>query len=65
MTTASVMTYDSLVENIESYLERTDTATLEKSHFSSCWRSKSLLPKLSFGQHEREHQHDGDWSAHH
>lgn len=30
MTTASVMTYDSLVENIESYLERTDTATLEK-----------------------------------
>ena len=30
MTTASVMTYDSLVENIQSYLERTDTATLEK-----------------------------------
>jgi hypothetical protein len=30
MTTASVMTYDSLVENIESYLERTDQATLEK-----------------------------------
>lgn len=30
MTTASVMTYDSLVENIESYLERTDTATLDK-----------------------------------
>ena len=30
MTTASVMTYDSLTENIQSYLERTDTATLEK-----------------------------------
>lgn len=30
MTAASVMTYDSLVENIQSYLERTDTATLEK-----------------------------------
>jgi len=30
MTTAQVMTYDSLVENIQSYLERSDTATLEK-----------------------------------
>lgn len=30
MTTASVMTYDSLVENIQSYLERSDTQTLEK-----------------------------------
>ena len=30
MTTAAVMTYDSLVENIQSYLERSDTATLEK-----------------------------------
>jgi hypothetical protein len=30
MTTASVMTYDSLVENVQSYLERTDTATLDK-----------------------------------
>jgi len=30
MTSASVMTYDSLVENIQSYLERSDTATLEK-----------------------------------
>ena len=30
MTTASVMTYDSLVENIQSYLERTDAATLDK-----------------------------------
>jgi len=30
MATASVMTYDSLVENIQSYLERTDAATLEK-----------------------------------
>jgi len=30
MTTAAVMTYDSLVEDISSYLERTDTATLEK-----------------------------------
>ena len=30
MTVAAVMTYDSLVENIQSYLERTDQATLEK-----------------------------------
>ena len=30
MTTASVMTYDSLVENIQSYLERNDTATVDK-----------------------------------
>ena len=30
MPTASVMTYDSLVENIQSYLERTDQATLDK-----------------------------------
>ena len=30
MTSAVAMTYDSLVENIQSYLERTDTATLEK-----------------------------------
>jgi len=30
MTTAQVMTFDSLVENIQSYLERSDTATLEK-----------------------------------
>jgi len=30
MTVAAVMTYDTLVENIQSYLERTDTATLDK-----------------------------------
>jgi hypothetical protein len=30
MTTASVMTYDSLAENVQSYLERTDTSTIEK-----------------------------------
>jgi hypothetical protein len=30
MTVSQVMTYDSLVENIQSYLERTDTATLDK-----------------------------------
>jgi hypothetical protein len=30
MTAASVMTYDSLVENVQSYLNRTDTATLDK-----------------------------------
>ena len=30
MTTASVMTYDSLVENIQGYLERTDDATIQK-----------------------------------
>lgn len=30
MTTASVMTYDSLVSDVQQYLERTDTATIEK-----------------------------------
>jgi hypothetical protein len=30
MPAAAVMTYDSLYENIQSYLERTDTATIEK-----------------------------------
>jgi hypothetical protein len=30
MTTAVTMTYDSLVENIQSYLERNDTQTLDK-----------------------------------
>jgi len=30
MTVAAVMTYDTLTENIQSYLERTDTATLDK-----------------------------------
>lgn len=30
MTVAAVMTYDTLVENIQSYLERTDAATLDK-----------------------------------
>jgi hypothetical protein len=30
MTAAAVMTYTSLVEDIQSYLERTDTATIEK-----------------------------------
>ncbi len=30
MTTAVVMTYDSLVENIQSYLERSDAATIDK-----------------------------------
>ena len=30
MTVASVMTYNSLVENIQSYLERSDVATIEK-----------------------------------
>ena len=30
MATAAVMTYDSLVENIQSYLERTDAATIAK-----------------------------------
>jgi len=30
MTVAAVMTYDTLIENIQSYLERTDTATLDK-----------------------------------
>ena len=30
MPAAAVMTYDSLVENIQTYLERTDQATIDK-----------------------------------
>jgi len=36
MTTAVMMTYDSLAADVESYLERDDTATVSKIPNSSC-----------------------------
>ena len=48
MTTASVMTYDSLVENIQSYLERTDTATLEKSPLFIMLAEQVIASQIKF-----------------
>ena len=48
MTTASVMTYDSLVENIQSYLERTDTATLEKIPLFIMLAEQTIASQIKF-----------------
>lgn len=48
MTTASVMTYDSLVENIQSYLERTDTATLDKIPLFIMLAEQVIASKIKF-----------------
>ena len=48
MTTASVMTYDSLVENIQSYLERTDTATLEKTPLFIMLAEQTIASQIKF-----------------
>ena len=48
MTTASVMTYDSLVENIQSYLERTDTATLEKIPLFIMLTEQTIASQIKF-----------------
>lgn len=48
MTTASVMTYDSLVENIQSYLERTDTATLEKIPLFIMLAEQTIASEIKF-----------------
>jgi hypothetical protein len=48
MTTASVMTYDSLVENIQSYLERTDQATLEKIPLFIMLAEQTIASEIKF-----------------
>ena len=48
MTTASVMTYDSLVENVQSYLERTDTATLEKIPLFIMLAEQTIAAQIKF-----------------
>ena len=48
MTTAAVMTYDSLVENVQSYLERTDTATLEKIPLFIMLAEQTIAAQIKF-----------------
>ena len=48
MATASVMTYTTLVENIESYLERTDTATLDKIPLFIMLAEQVIASKIKF-----------------
>jgi hypothetical protein len=48
MTAASVMTYDSLVENIQSYLERNDTATLDKIPLFIMLAEQVIASKIKF-----------------
>ena len=48
MTTASAMTYTSLVENVSSYLERTDTATLEKIPLFIMLAEQTIATELKF-----------------
>lgn len=48
MTTASVMTYDSLVENVQSYLERSDTATIEKIPLFIMLAEQTIAAQIKF-----------------
>lgn len=48
MTAAVVMTYDSLVENIQSYLERTDTATLDKIPLFIMLAEQTIASQIKF-----------------
>jgi hypothetical protein len=48
MTTAAVMTYDSLVEDISSYLERTDQSTLDKIPTFVMLAEQVLAAELKF-----------------
>jgi len=48
MTVAAVMTYDSLVENIQSYLERTDTATLDKIPLFIMLAEQTIASQIKF-----------------
>jgi hypothetical protein len=48
MATASVMTYDSLVENIQSYLERTDTATIDKIPLFIMLAEQTIASQIKF-----------------
>lgn len=48
MPTAAVMTYDSLVENIQSYLERTDTATIDKIPLFIMLAEQTIASQIKF-----------------
>ena len=48
MTVAAVMTYDSLVNDISTYLERTDTATLEKIPQFIMFAEQVLASEIKF-----------------
>ena len=48
MTTAAVMTYDSLVENIQSYLERSDAATIEKIPLFIMLAEQTIASQIKF-----------------
>jgi hypothetical protein len=48
MTTAAVMTYDSLVENIQSYLERSDAATIAKIPLFIMLAEQSIASQIKF-----------------
>lgn len=48
MTTAAVMTYDSLVENVQSYLERSDTATIEKIPLFIMLAEQTIASQIKF-----------------
>lgn len=48
MTVAAVMTYDSLVENIQSYLERTDQATIEKIPLFIMLAEQTIASQIKF-----------------
>jgi len=48
MPVAAVMTYDSLVENIQSYLERTDQATIEKIPLFIMLAEQTIASQIKF-----------------
>jgi hypothetical protein len=48
MTVAAVMTYDSLVENIQSYLERSDAATLDKIPLFIMLAEQTIASQIKF-----------------
>ena len=48
MTTAAVMTYDSLVDDVATYLERTDTATLDKIPQFIMFAEQIIASELKF-----------------
>lgn len=48
MPTASVMTYDSLVENVQSYLERSDLATIEKIPLFIMLAEQTIASQIKF-----------------
>ena len=48
MPSASVMTYDSLVENVQSYLERSDAATIEKIPLFIMLAEQTIASQIKF-----------------